>query len=187
MKIRRGDVTNGVVITGGHILIVNAPIYDTLNWNKNRFEGFYTMGDGKPAILGYGRDAVSMAGIPDNPNAPTTNWILVINDAAGSAQMFIGPSGDYPIPQNNTQDYELWYLYHHIAYPSWVNFYGVIPASRTLYRGSASEITMSPRIEPNYPPVAAVLDPLLVKDQSTNVIWQIYAKDGRFFAKPTTE
>jgi len=187
MNIRRGDSTNGVMITGGKIQIVNAPVYDTLTWGTSRFEGFYTMADGRPAILGYGRDAVEMAEIPYNPNAPTTNWILLINDASGSAQMYIGPSGDLPISGGNTEVYELWYLYHSIAYPNWMNFHGIIPSSRTLYRGSSVEITTVPRIEASYSPVAAKFDPILLKDTETNVVWQIYAKDGRFFAKPVQE
>jgi hypothetical protein len=44
-----------------------------------------------------------------------------------------------------------------------------------------------PSIVQVYVPVAAKLDPVLVKDTGTNVVWQIYAKDGRFFAKPVEE
>jgi len=33
-----------------------------------------------------------------------------------------------------------------------------------------------------YVPVAARLDPVLVKDSKTNVVWRVYAENGRFFA-----
>jgi len=189
MKILREHVVEGVMVAGGSVYVKSTnpmlPPYGngSLTWTGARFEG--NVGGGT-AWMGFGRDALAVGGLSVNMGAPTDAWLLVIKRPdIDSHDMYAGPGDDLPAPPypSGNQFRRGWYWVSAPMY-MWVPYGpgGTIVSVEQGAGGGFGGITTAPKIETTYEPVAARLDPVLVKDTKTNVVWRVYAENGRFFA-----
>ena len=176
MKILRERETGEV-----EKFIDHARIGDSMGaptWDGTRFIGSY-------GVMSTNQSDLALYGKPANPNMEDGVWFFLWNNDLHTFATdwklgnppYVGDIYSFPpgelvkIPQfKANKKYAL-------TSGVWVE---------TSFLGYNIDIYVKmgerPIISPVYEPVAARLDPVLVKDSKTNIVWRVYAENGRFFA-----
>ena len=172
MKIKRGD---SETIVGGKIILSQGKESWELPWQWGRSFGYALFGPYLAAQwIGYGRKEVtSFYSVLDNPHAPDNKWLYLAADNTGVYMWQLEQKGIMPGTEGTVGFSRFW----EFSNDEWKI---LDPALWMHFNVNAANVVALPL--PQYAPVAAIGDPVLLQDAPLGAAWTLSASNGIFTA-----